>query len=1352
MCTSLEELRDLISKTEDELDDLESTKKRLGRWYYRKEAVKDLHSTLIRLLNELSPWEPKLIKAYQRNRLRLKKEFDDFKKHPDYNNFVREECVSSSSDDDDEEEEDEERELMKEMCSEEEDLDHLVPRGLWRGASTRELGMELPAENHLTHSLGGSEKDVDELPRAQTVSLSLTSADSRQSGAEMSPATQSGDSALVSHTSTALRPASGLPKGYTPIPTLLAKSVGNKVTLMKRPAGFPSGSSGDGHGRAPSLPPPAPTVGDTIPSKAQSPPSDLQQEPGQSRTTAALPKSTQTKPTQSVPKSPIQVVYKVPEGLGHLVKKDSSGPIKFSVHPVVDHHTGDKVMPQVVILPSNLLLHSAEAKAAPVSQQQSGGLQEAVSTPLRLSTDVPGFSIPENRIPVQQVAPLRDTRTVSAPPSVPPCLPQGTISTAAGVKGAPACSVPVTKPAGLPSSPPPVATLSSALSTEPVKAADPKQELKTVCIRDSQSILVTTRGGNTGIVKVQTSSDQSGFGSFPSCPVITISPQFKAFLVSKTSQTLPPPAPSQPPPSSVPPVPSLSSTHSQQQPASVFKPRSTVSVPFPTAVAGTIPRTDPGSLTHGADAVSQGPLTSARPQMAQLAPTAAAGCQVPAPVFNAAAPALSGANLPPLPLQEFVSKMGLKRASTDEGSQVPKFILVTPSSSSASNMALPKGSPTKSAPSSRVMIISQPTAESTPPSFTGSFPKQSVVTALSGPATATSASSHPLKMAASAGSVPSEAMSITPPSGFQIQLSGKTTTIGQSIGALSLSPSKGKPVSGCTGPVPVPSLNPCTHCPLQLGPHGPLATSSPLRAVPSLATLPQATCSAVPALPGGNATNTAPSIPAAAAPALVQPAADSSSTQTSTPAPGSQHSFVGGETLTAVASSPQVACNKVQAPPPPASASCSPFSTSTSGTVQQRLLINTSTPLAAGTQILLNNACFVVPPQGLGPGSHVLIISSPAPPQVPAASAASSGASAPPPGAGNPPPSAPGPPQPPAVPAVTPPFVAPLLLSAAPHGTAGQLTGFGSPLVPMNTTVASALPRFPAVQAASVSSPAVDSLTLVSPPPKLDSLPALVTPAAPSAAAFSSTRAAIRSPAGPSAVPATGAPAFPRLAGPLSSLAVLSGPPPPAAADRAALHRSVSKQQVVALTALGQGLQPQKMAVGVSTPSTAALLHVGLGNASIRTQTAVMQTVLSGPRTQVLPTVAVPPIISTASRIQTLPVATVPPIGSSDSTVETSPVGTAPSFNSTVAPGQPVASLKTSSSFNSPWCGKLSPGVHANMASRLLVSPDGAVLSVVQSPGPSATPLEALQISSNGAAAALQTRDSSLQPVQADTE
>ncbi|MCI4386886.1 hypothetical protein PGIGA_G00067870 [Pangasianodon gigas] len=100
VCTSLDELRDLISKTEDELDELESTKKRCERWYIKREAVKELHITLIRLLNELLPWEPKLLKAFHRNRARLKKESDDFKKHPEYENFVREEWVAFEVDGD----------------------------------------------------------------------------------------------------------------------------------------------------------------------------------------------------------------------------------------------------------------------------------------------------------------------------------------------------------------------------------------------------------------------------------------------------------------------------------------------------------------------------------------------------------------------------------------------------------------------------------------------------------------------------------------------------------------------------------------------------------------------------------------------------------------------------------------------------------------------------------------------------------------------------------------------------------------------------------------------------------------------------------------------------------------------------------------------------------------------------------------------------------------------------------------------------------------------------------------------------------------------------------------------------
>lgn len=76
-------------------------------------------------------------------RLRLKKEFDDYKKHPEYNNFVREEGFSSStSSSSSDEEKDEERGLDAKVYSlsdhyrrsEEEDLE--VPRGLWKGGKT----------------------------------------------------------------------------------------------------------------------------------------------------------------------------------------------------------------------------------------------------------------------------------------------------------------------------------------------------------------------------------------------------------------------------------------------------------------------------------------------------------------------------------------------------------------------------------------------------------------------------------------------------------------------------------------------------------------------------------------------------------------------------------------------------------------------------------------------------------------------------------------------------------------------------------------------------------------------------------------------------------------------------------------------------------------------------------------------------------------------------------------------------------------------------------------------------------------------------------------------------------------
>ncbi|XP_076613511.1 putative bromodomain-containing protein 10 [Chaetodon auriga] len=1481
VCTSLEDLRELISKTEDELDDLESTRKRLGRWYYRREAVKDLHSTLIRLLNELSPWEPKLAKAFQRNRLRLKKEFDDFKKHPEYSNFVREECISSSSSSDD----DEERSFGKEVCSfsdhyrrsEEEDLEHMVPRGLWSGASTREFVAESAEEktvtyvppNHLKHHLASTEKGVSLLSRVQTGSsnISSTANPGPQSRSELIPSNQSRDSnsawaakvpaqASPSSRPPILHPTTGLPKGYTPIPTLLAKSVGNKVTLMKRPADYPGVNiiNRQSKGSLVSLPTSAVTTAKL--SKAQSSPSSSQQnsqqtqaqglqqtefqrQPGMATATAALPKSPQAKPTQAVPKNPVQVVYKVPERLGHIVRTDSSSPVKISVHPVVDQSTGEKIMQQVVILPSNLLIHKTDEKASSSHQQQSKGIQVPVSkvaSPLCMSTNVPGFTIPENRIPVQQVAPLKDARTLSTPsPSVSPRLQQGAMNTA-GINRAQVCSPQASTTQGIMPNPSPITAPSSAISTEPLKSTDPKQELKTVCIRDSQSILVTTRGGNTGIVKVQTSSDQNALGSLPTSSVITISPQFKAFLVSKTSPTLSPSAPSQTSPCTTPAVTSISVTQPQKQVPSVLKSPSTVATPMLTAVTGSIPVTGSGSTTV---AVGQGSNTSpgstVTTKIGQLAQTAVAGSHFQASVVKSTVvvPSLSSSGVPQvLTPAEFISKTGVKRASTDERSQVTKFILVTPSSSSTSNVALSKGTPssTKSLPSSRVVFISQPTATSSTTSM-GSIPKQAIATGASGQLLTTSLSSQTLKMGLSlgqpVGGVTSETLAkvknITLPSGVQIQLSGKTTTIGQTIGALSRSPSKSTPVSvsdpgrptvAIPGLVPVTSSNTITSCSAQLSSRVSLTTSSQLQGIPSFTMISQpgssTSTSTAATLTAGNVIKKdlgiSPNILSSNSPAQVTTTLQSITAQTSTPTLVHQPSNIQsgtGEETTSHQSFSQLAVNKIQTPISSATTTNTQFTTSATGTIQQRIVINTSTPLAAGTQILLNNARFVVPPQGLGPGSHVLIISSPAPQQVPTASATSTGASVPPQGASHATvaPRAPvlsqSPARLPGVPAVSCPFVActpavgPSLLAATPNATPGQLTGtpgLGSTLLPIKTNAVSALPRFPAVQAGNFASPPVGTPTLLSSPPRLGSVPALVSPVVTSAPALGSALATVRLAAGTptrgdcsSIISPVVAPPLSSVSAPLSSLPVLPRPTVPTAltsvaapvvAGTPALHSSLPAQQVGSVTTLGQVIQPQQTAVGIAAPSTVlsqALVHTGLDNTSIKkTVPAVMQPVLAGTRTQVLPTVAVPPIVSAVSRMQTLPIATVTPIGSTVNTFETAPVVTTHSSSSTViiTQTQPITSLKTNNTIHPPVfltsqaigshsLQTSSLGMHTSVASKLLVSPDGAVLNTVQCQVNPAEltacpkPLDALVVSPNSSTGALHTHDSSLQPSQA---
>jgi hypothetical protein len=122
----------------------------------------------------------------------------------------------------------------------------------------------------------------------------------------------------------------------------------------------------------------------------------------------------------AVPKSPVKVVYRVTEGLDHVLRQDGTGQVKLTVQPLMDQKTGEKIMNQVVILPSKLLLQNNEKVSFMYHPQSSKSIQAPVSktaSPLCTSTSMTGFSIPEGQIPVQQVAPLKETRTTQHTPS-----------------------------------------------------------------------------------------------------------------------------------------------------------------------------------------------------------------------------------------------------------------------------------------------------------------------------------------------------------------------------------------------------------------------------------------------------------------------------------------------------------------------------------------------------------------------------------------------------------------------------------------------------------------------------------------------------------------------------------------------------------------------------------------------------------------------------------------------------------------------------------------------------------------------------------------------------------------------
>lgn len=287
------------------------------------------------------------------------------------------------------------------------------------------------------------------------------------------------NSTIPSHQLSDTRSALNIPMAAghsnTPIQALLAKSVGNKVTLIRQ----------------------TPSMGIHLTSQDETEVSPL-----------ALPiASTST----TAPKSSLQIVHKLPGRLG-LVSKDGS-PLKFTVQPVMGRKNGEELMQKIVFLPTNM--H--------IKQSENCDSKEQGSPSCKMSfTNTPGFSVP-----VQHVAPLKDSREkqVSSP------------SVSLNLNNPSTLTLQANKPLTVTvyDTNSNKSCLGSIGDPSVSESVDVRQELKTVCIRDSQSILVTTRGGNTGVVKVQTSDTPS---TLPVKPVFTLSPQFQALLMPTSSPSV----------------------------------------------------------------------------------------------------------------------------------------------------------------------------------------------------------------------------------------------------------------------------------------------------------------------------------------------------------------------------------------------------------------------------------------------------------------------------------------------------------------------------------------------------------------------------------------------------------------------------------------------------------------------------------------------------------------------------------------------------------------------------------------------------------------------------------------------
>lgn len=333
-------------------------------------------------------------------------------------------------------------------------------------------------------------------------------------------------------------PVSTLQKGTKPIQALLAKNIGNKVTLTNQ------------------LPP---STGRS-PSAVEKP---VISSPDASPIKPALTCHTNTK-------GPLQMVYKMPCGQWLPIDLHNSS-VKIQMQPVLDPKTGEKIMQQVLILPKNFVIQHKEGRAVAkeiLPLQQKGTEQHCLSFPqtanvnsslasvLANSAGAVSSHLP-NAVFNKTIAPLSNVSNVRPQPLSPvtsvsnlliPPVKNSQSETGKVKNTVSAVTFPqsIASPTISSTVQPLLSATTLSGSTNPgsslncfaqqtADSSEAKQELKTVCIRDSQSILVRTRGGNTGVVKVQTNPDQNSPNSISSSSVFTFAPQLQAFLVPKST-------------------------------------------------------------------------------------------------------------------------------------------------------------------------------------------------------------------------------------------------------------------------------------------------------------------------------------------------------------------------------------------------------------------------------------------------------------------------------------------------------------------------------------------------------------------------------------------------------------------------------------------------------------------------------------------------------------------------------------------------------------------------------------------------------------------------------------------------